>query len=395
MNYIIFDTNRNYQNFLPLTYTRPVSELRIGILTIREKWEMYLEVNLSYMCKEYLKYKYQQVTLSDNILINSAILPDAHLAREVSMLQANTYLAKDNIIIAVRLDYEGVINFEKINFAHLNYKQYSYEISYIEQLWDIFEKNEQEIESDFMLITKNRDSLPVSPTNTLVNPDNIFIDEGAEVECSVLNAKDGFIYIGKNAVVMENSVIRGSLALCEHSQLKVRSTIYGPVTIGPYSKIGGEISESVIMGFTNKAHDGFLGNSVIGYWCNLGAGTNNSNLKNNYDIVKLWNYREKQFISTGLQFCGLIMADHSKCGINTMFNTGTVVGLSCNIYGSGFPRNFISSFSWGGAHGYTEYNFDKAIQTATRVMQRRNIQITNEDIEILRYIFENKSKLEQ
>lgn len=391
MNFILFDSAKDYKNLLPLTYTRPISDLRIGILTIAQKWEKYLNVNISYSPMNYLAKKFPMKVENDNILINSVILPDAHVVKEITNLPLNTYLFKNNIIIAVRLDYDSVMNFEKINFNLLNKKEYHYQISYIEHLWDLVELNGQEIESDFFLITKDRNSMPISPTNTIVNPDNIFIEPGAEVECSVLNAKDGFIYIGKDAVIMENSVIRGSLALCEHAQLKVRATIYGPVTIGPYCKVGGEVSESIIMGYSNKAHDGYLGNSVIGYWCNLGAGTNNSNLKNNYDIVKLWNYREKKFISTGLQFCGLFMGDHSKCGINSMFNTGTVIGVSCNIYGAGYPRNFIPSFSWGGAAGFQTYEFDKAIETARRMMARRNIELTPEDIEILRWIFDNRN----
>lgn len=388
MNYILFDTNRSYQNLLPLTFTRPVSELRIGILTIKEKWEKYLNDNCSYYVKDYLRIKFGSRIDTENIFINSVVLPDSHLAHEVKNLHPNTFLKKDNTIVAVRLDFEAANNFEKVNFNDLQAQEYRYEISTIEYVWDIFRLNGQEIESDFMLFTKNRSSLPISPTNTIVNPENIFIDEGAEVECAVLNAKDGFIYIGKNAVVMENTVIRGSLALCESSQLKVRTTIYGPVTVGPHSKVGGEISESVITGYSNKAHDGFLGNSVIGEWCNIGAGTNNSNLKNNYEIVKLWNYREQKFVSTGLQFCGLIMGDHSKCGINTMFNTGTVLGVSCNIFGAGFPRNYIPSFSWGGAHGFIDYKFEKAIETARKVMERRHIELSVEDMAILKYVYE-------
>lgn len=391
MNYILFDTNRDYKNFLPLTYTRPVSEIRIGILKIREKWERYFEHDFSFYSKKYLRDKFPFNTHRENLMINSSVLPDEKLAAAVNDLQVNSFLRKDNLIIAVNLYEDEVKNFEKINFLKIQNVNYEYDVSKIENLWDIFSKNGEEIKKDFKLLTEHRNSMPISETNTVFNDKNIFIEKGAEVECSILNAKDGFIYIGKDAVVMENSVVKGSLALCNNSQLKVRTTIYGPTTIGPHSKVGGEINNSVFLGYSNKAHDGFLGNSVIGEWCNLGAGTNNSNLKNNYEQVKLWNYRDQRFLKTGLQFCGLVMGDHSKAGINTMFNTGTVVGVSSNIYGSGFPRNFIPSFSWGGAHGFQEYSFQKALKTAQIVMNRRGIELSDADKNILQHIF-NESK---
>jgi len=392
MNYILFDTNRDLKNLLPLTYTRPVSELRVGILTIRKKWENRFRSSFSSYSKKYLREKFPLEVHRENLMINSSILPDDDLFPEVHNLQANSFLIKDNIIIAVNLYENEVKNFEKVNFLKLQKVDYEKDITKIDYLWDIFSKNGQEIEKDFKLITKNRFTQDISSTNTVFNEKNIFIEPGAEVECSVLNAKEGYIYIGKDAVVMENSVVRGSLALCEGSQLKVRTTIYGPTTIGPYSKVGGEINNSVFIAHSNKGHDGFLGNSVIGEWCNLGAGTNNSNLKNNYDQVKLWNYRDGRFAKTGLQFCGLVMGDHSKAGINTMFNTGTVIGVSSNIYGSNFPRNFISSYSWGGAAGFSEYNFDKAMKTAEIVMKRRNIELTEADKSILQRVFDDSQQ---
>jgi UDP-N-acetylglucosamine diphosphorylase/glucosamine-1-phosphate N-acetyltransferase len=218
--------------------------------------------------------------------------------------------------------------------------------------------------------------------------ENIFLEPGAKIECATLNASTGPIYIGKDAEIMEGALIRGPFALCEHATLKMGTKIYGPTTIGPHSKVGGEVNNSVIFGYSNKAHDGFLGNSVIGEWCNLGADTNNSNLKNNYIEVKLWDYASGRFIPTGLQFCGLIMGDHSKSGINTMFNTGTVVGVSANIFGSGFPRNYIPSFSWGGAQGYITYHIDKALEVASQVMKRRDIKLDEIEQDILKHIFE-------
>jgi UDP-N-acetylglucosamine diphosphorylase/glucosamine-1-phosphate N-acetyltransferase len=241
-------------------------------------------------------------------------------------------------------------------------------------------------------LTKGRKSQPLNNSCRNIGKGKIFIEEGASANDTTFNTTTGCIYIGKDAEVMEGSVVRGPFALCEHSVLKMSSKIYGATTIGPHSKVGGEVNNSVVFGYSNKAHDGFLGNSVIGEWCNLGADTNNSNLKNNYANVKLWNYSGENFIDTGLQFCGLIMGDHSKCGINTMFNTGTVAGVSSNIFGSGFPRNFIPSFSWGGAQGFTTYRFEHAIETAQLVMQRRNTELTDNDKDILKYIFDNDEK---
>jgi len=258
---------------------------------------------------------------------------------------------------------------------------------YIQHLWDIFHKNGQALRDDYALITKNRQTAGISSTNKLINPENIFVEEEALIECSILNGSTGPIYIGKHAEIMEGSAIRGPFALCDHSTLKMNAKIYGPTTIGPYSKVGGEINNSVIIGYSNKAHDGFIGNSVIGEWCNIGADTNNSNLKNNYDIVKLWNYPLRKFVDTGLQFCGLIMGDYSKCGINTMFNTGTVVGVNSNIFGAGFQRNFIPSFSWGGVSGFTDFDLETAIEIAERVCSRRDVIFSEVDRNILKHIF--------
>jgi len=258
--------------------------------------------------------------------------------------------------------------------------------------YHIFSLNEVEIQSDFDLLTEGRKSIPLSDTNTIINSEKIFIEEGASVECAILNAKTGPIYVGKDAVIMEGSAIRGPLAMCEGAVLKMGSKIYGATTLGPYSKVGGEVSNSVLIGYSNKGHEGFLGNSVIGEWCNIGADTNISNLKNNYDEVKLWSYDEQRFLKTGLQFCGLIMGDHSKTGINTMFNTGTVVGINANIFGSGYPRNYVPSYAWGGAQGFKTYLLKKALETAEKVMARRNLTLTEEDKKILEHVFLNTSK---
>jgi UDP-N-acetylglucosamine diphosphorylase/glucosamine-1-phosphate N-acetyltransferase len=249
-----------------------------------------------------------------------------------------------------------------------------------------------EIEADFALLTAGRKSAPLSETVSVLSRENVFVEEGFSGEYFTLNASTGPVFLGKGSEIMEGSVIRGPLALGSHSTVKLAAKIYGPTTIGPHCKAGGEINNSVLQGFSNKGHDGFLGNAVVGEWCNLGADTNNSNLKNNYTEVKVWNYPSNRFIRTGLQFCGLIMGDHSKTGINTMLNTGTVAGVSANIFGSGFPRNFIPSFSWGGAAGLVDYKLEKAFETMEEVMRRRDLELTETDKVIFRHIFKETEK---
>lgn len=391
MNYIIFD-DKSWDNLLPLTFTKPTCEVRAGILTIKEKWEKFLNAKLSYLTKEYLQKKYTLNIDVDNILINGSAIPDNSLIEQIKTLKTNEALIKNDKILALRLEKKDVASFDyKTIDKYLN-KEYSKDVVEIIWPWDIFRLNEENIKSDFELITKGRESALLSNTNNVIGHENIFIEEGAKIEFATLNASTGPIYIGTDAEIMENAVIRGPFALCDHSVVKMAAKIYGPTTIGRHSKVGGEINNSVIFGYSNKAHDGFLGNSVIGEWCNLGADTNNSNLKNNYTEVRLWNYESQRFIKTGLQFCGLIMGDHSKCAINTMFNTGTVVGVNANIFGEGFPRNFIPSFSWGGAHGFTIYGIDKAYEVADIVMKRRGMKLDQVERSILKEIFERTSK---
>ncbi len=391
MNYILFD-DKSWNNLLPLTFTRPVCEVRSGILTIREKWEKHLGVKMSYLTQEYLQVKYKLNIEKENILISGSVIPNASLLKSLQNINLNEALVKNDKIIAVKLEQQSVSNFDYTDINKYNRKDYTKDIIKIIWPWDIFRLNGENIKSDFDLLTKGRKSAKLSTTNNVLGKENIFIEEGAKIEFATLNADTGPIYIGKDTEIMENSVIRGPFALCDHSVLKISAKIYGPTTIGPYSKVGGEVNNSVIFGYSNKAHDGFLGNSVIGEWCNLGADTNNSNLKNNYAEVRVWNYEKERFIQTGLQFCGLIMGDHSKCAINTMFNTGTVVGVNANIFGEGFPRNFVPSFSWGGAHGFTVYGINKAFEVAGKVMERRNIKLDEVEQDILKEIFERTSK---
>lgn len=391
MEIILFDDEAR-QSLLPLTHTRPVSEIRIGILRIREKWENYFQGNYSYLTEPFLRKKFQFLPGKENVFINGSILPTSSLVSEIQNLKSGEKLIKGDTIIAGRKDgyLDGInsigqIDFDKpvkciSTFTKINFN------------WDIFSKNEEALIEDFRLITTGRKSKKISETNTVISPENVFLEEGAKVECAILNASTGFIYIGKNAEIMEGVMIRGPFALCEESQVKMGAKIYGSTTVGPFSKVGGEISNSVIFGFTNKAHDGFLGNSVLGEWCNLGADSNNSNLKNNYSKIKVWNYKDETYINTGLQFCGLIMGDHSKCSINTMFNTGTVVGVSANIFGNGFPPKFVPSFAWGGSEGFITYRLEDALEVAQRVYERRKLDFNSIEKDLLRNLFDITTK---
>ena len=385
MNYILFDSSSR-SNLLPLTFTRPVADIRFGILTIREKWERFLKTSTSSLTEAYLTPKFPLIKAEINMMVNGSICPNTALIKEINQLKEGQMLIKDDTIVAMCLNAESLENYAE-NDQELDEKETTVDFVKIQNTWDIFHLNDQAIKDDFELLTKGRKSAPISPTNRCVNPENIFIEEGAVVEFSILNASTGPIYVGKNAEIMEGSKVRGSFALCDFAVLKMDAKIYGPTTIGPYSKVGGEVNQSVIFGYTNKTHDGFLGHSVLGEWCNLGADTNTSNLKNTYEEVKLWSYAEDCFVQTGLQFCGTIMGDHTKCGINTMFNTGTVVGVYSNIYGAGFQRNFVPSFSWGGPHGLSDYDMKKAVKTAEIVFARRNKPFDKKEKTILSEIF--------
>jgi UDP-N-acetylglucosamine diphosphorylase/glucosamine-1-phosphate N-acetyltransferase len=351
-----------------------------------------LNAETSTRTEEYLQKKYPMEFAidTDNFWINGSVCPNEKLLEEIKLLQPYHALLSGNIVIAANTGSDK--NFDMALSENYTKFESHAKALHIENPWDIFSKNGEAIKADFELITKGRISLALSTTNQIIGLENIFVEEGAKVECAILNASSGPIYIGKDAEVMEGSIIRGPFSLGEHSALKLGSKIYGPTTIGPHSKVGGEVNNSVIFGYSNKAHDGFLGNSVLGEWCNIGADSNNSNLKNNYAEVKLWNYTKERFVGTGLTFCGLIMGDHSKCGINTMFNTGTVVGVNANIFGSGFPRNFVPSFSWGGAAGFTTYKVKDAFEVARRVFERRSLEFDETEQEILSHVFELTEK---
>ncbi len=390
MNYILFDSfNRN--KLLPFVYTRPVADIRVGILTIREKWEKLLNAKTSTLTEDYLSIKYPLIKDKENVLINGSILPTKELADAINKLQQGETLAKGDFVIAMWLGSDDV---ENVNTSESDKTvQTDLEFIQIENNWDIYRYNGSALVADFELLTFNRKSQPVSNTNFVTgNRELIFLEEGAKVEYAFINTTNGPVYIGKDAEIMEGAKIRGPFALCEHSVVKMDAKIYGATTIGPHSKVGGEINNVVVFGYSNKAHDGFMGNSVMGEWCNIGADTNTSNLKNTYDSVRLWSYEEESFVNTGLQFCGLMLGDHSKCGINTMFNKGTVVGVSSNIFGAGYQRNFIPSFSWGGTRGLQTYHINRAFKVAEAVMARRGLSLSQTDKDILTYVFENSAK---
>lgn len=383
MNYILFE-DETRESLLPFTFTRPVADIRIGILTIREKWEKYLGTKTSTLTEDYLSIKFPLHLDALNIFINASLLPDLALVEVLEQLQLNTAIYRGEVLLAYMA--ENPANEEQLNgFKKIEYTK---EIFQLINTWDIFSKNGIALQDDFDLLTEGRESAPISTTNQLINPENIFLEEGAKVEYSLLNATHGPIYLGKNSEVLEGNLIRGGFALCEKAVVKMGAKIYGPTTIGPYGKVCGEINNSVIFGYSSKGHDGYLGNAVLGEWCNIGADSNNSNLKNNYAQVKLWSYPKERFVPTGLQFCGLMMGDHSKTAINTMFNTGTVIGVNSNIYVPGFPRNFIPSFSWGGASGFSTYLPKKAFEAAKVMMARRGVEFDEIEADILNHVFE-------
>ena len=387
MNYILFDgPARN--SLLPFTFTRPVADILVGIMTIRQKWEMRLGSTTTTLTEEYLSDKFPMVEMEENVMINASFLPNAILAKMVSNLQSNQAIFKADEVIAFFTNE----NQEEVDFDTYEIIEFNENCIKIEHTYDIFSYNDVAIREDYELLTEDRKSQPIPKSVNAISKENIFIEEGAKLEFVTLNASSGPIYIGKNSEIMEGSVIRGPLALCENALIKMGAKIYGATTVGPYSRIGGEVKNAVLFAYSNKGHEGFLGDSVLGEWCNIGADTNTSNLKNNYEEVKLWSYETEGFTKTGLQFCGLMMGDHSKCGINTMFNTGTVVGVSANIFGSGFPRNFVPSFSWGGASGFTTYITKKAFETARLVMSRRSIDFDEKEAAILEHVFEETKK---
>lgn len=382
---LVFSDAQYWESFLPLSFTRPVAEMRCGILTFSERWQKLLGTkDVRYLTELYLQDKYQKPEETESLFLVPNFLPTKSVVKQIKNLDLGEALVYDNELVAAR------INMKDFALSQIHtMTDITEELIFFKKHTDLFTYNALCIDFDFDLVTKGRPSLHLSITNGFLGDKlDLFIEEGAKIEFSTLNCTTGKIYIGKNAEVMEGSNLRGPVALCEGSKFNMGSKVYGPTTVGPHSKIGGEVNNIVVFGYSNKGHDGFLGNSVIGEWCNLGADTNSSNLKNNYAEVKLWNYKNKGFENSGLQFAGLIMGDHSKTAINTQLNTGTVVGVAANIFKSGFPPNLVENFSWGGMKGDEKFNLDRAYDVAQRVMQRRNVELTEADKGILKYIFE-------
>ena len=384
---LVFSDAQYWGDFLPLTFTRPVVELRIGILTFQERWKKLLEIeDIAFLTEDYLQEKFKKPESKESLLIVPNFLPTESVLEQIKKIKQGEALIYQNEVIAAKLNMR---DFSLSQITKMT--DVEGELLFVKSPSDIFTYNQQFLDYDFEILTRNRKSQELSETNNFLgDKKDLFIEEGAEIEFATLNCKTGKIYVGKNAEIMEGTMIRGSLALCEGSKINMGAKVYGATTIGPYSKVGGEVNNIVIFGYSNKGHEGFVGNSVIGEWCNLGADTNSSNLKNNYANVKLWNYRLSKFVDTGLQFCGLIMGDHSKSAINTQFNTGTVVGVAANIFKTGFPPNLVKSFSWGGMNGDESYRLDKVLEVMEKVMQRRKVDLTDVDKSIISHIYDIK-----
>jgi UDP-N-acetylglucosamine diphosphorylase/glucosamine-1-phosphate N-acetyltransferase len=380
MNVILFDDPTIRLNLFPFTLTRPVGAIRIGILTIAEKWERWLKCPVSFQTENYLAQKFSRETSKDELLINGGLCPDAELKATVSALPQGYFLVKDTLLLAAR-NPQGPM-------TERNVVEYKNGITLIDQVWKIFNQNAAQLRTDYVLVTSGRKSAGIhDPHTRIYNGADIFVEEGVYIKGAILNAETGPIYLGKDSVIQEGAIIRGAFAVCEGGHLNMGAKMRGDITVGPWCKVGGEISNSVLFAHSNKAHDGYIGNAVIGEWCNLGAGTCASNLKNNYAPVKIWHHAHNEMYTTDLQFCGLMMGDHSKAAINTAFNTATVVGVSANVFGGGFPPSFVPSFSWGGGEGLTTYRVDKAIETARMVMSRRDMDVNKFDKAILEAVF--------
>ncbi len=385
MQIALIDSEESRAHLLPLCFLKPISELRIGILTIREKWEKYFSQELLTISADYLEAKFKKAK-GGGFWVQSNLLPTQELKEAILSLKPGECLIQKDIILAGHVeDYASVGKAsQQIEFQG--------KVDHVTAPWDFFRKNGEQIRADYQLITKDRQSEALSDPHTIVYGQDIFIEEGVSIKAAVLNAENGPIYLGKNATIHEGALIKGPFAICEGSHVNMGAKIRGDATVGPFSKVGGEYSNSLIMGYSNKSHDGFLGNSVIGEWCNIGAASDSSNLKNNYRNVQVWSHATNRYEDTGLQFCGLIMGDHSRCSINTMFNTGTVVGVSAGLFGTDFHKKFVPSFSWGGREKYSTYRPEKAFETMEMVMQRRDKTLDESDKQILQHVFEVTAK---
>jgi UDP-N-acetylglucosamine diphosphorylase/glucosamine-1-phosphate N-acetyltransferase len=388
MQIVLFDNANWRQRTYPLSLTRPVSNLRIGILTINEKWEKWLNLEVSYLTVEYLREKFPlKASKDDLLLIRGDILPNRELVETLTNLESGEALVGKEGFIAAKATSSFIKGFVPTQLKDFKPVYYQSTLSCIKYLEDIFLRNGEEIVKDFELITKGRTSSTLSSTNTILG-DQIFVEEGASAECSIINSQTGPVYLGKNSEIWEGCMVRGPFSLGKGSQLKMGTKVYSNVSVGPFSRMGGELNTCVVWGNSAKGHDGYLGSSILGEWCNLGAGSNSSNMKNNYKNVRLFDYETGSYRETNQPFCGLIMADHSKCSINSTFNTGTVVGVSANIHGIGLLPTFIPDFSWGGANGFLDYDLEKMQETAELVFERRNRRFDEIERRICHFVFE-------
>ena len=391
MNIALADLSEHRTKLFPFTLTRPIGDLRVGILTIREKWQKHFDQSVDFLTVEELAAKFSSQNEKVDLVINGILCPDSELIGAVQGLTDNQVLYNGEELLAARGSFASLKDAESLD----SFERVSYSKAYtaIRRSWDMFTHNKAQLQADFGLLTAGRASQPLTDKHTVVyGEENLFIEEGVDIKAAILNAEEGPIYLAKGSSIQEGATIRGPFSLGENSRINMNAKIREGVTIGPNCKIGGEVSNSIIWGNSNKAHDGYLGMAIVGEWCNLGADTNNSNLKNNYEEVKVWDFEEEKFIGTGLQFCGLFMGDHSKTAINTMLNTGTTIGVSSNVFGSGFPRTVIPSFSWGGAQKMIGYRLDKAVETAKKVLARKNIEWTEADQIIFKTIFDRSTK---
>ncbi len=392
MKYVLIDTS--WKSLLPLTFTRPVSHIHIGIDTIADKWNRHLRQKADLCVGGHLRVKFPLQIHERQTLISSSVIPTEALATAIRQLQEGSVLTCKGHFVAAHCSateaetiFKKVESGEFIFFTHFEKeeKYYNDQLTFIHSPSDIFAENDHVLREDFKALSRGVRSANL-PDDVYLKGEDLYIEKNAVLNHCVLNTTTGPIYIGEGAEVMEGSVIRGPFSLGAHSVVKMGTKIYGPTTIASYCRVGGELNNVVMHPYSNKGHDGFLGNSVIGSWCNLGADTNVSNLKNNYSPVRVWNYSTETFEDSGRQFHGLIMGDHSKAGINTMFNTGTVVGACANIFDGGFPPKFIPSFSWGGANKLETFNIEKAYDAARAMMERRNVKFTRADEEIFQFI---------
>ncbi len=387
MKVLLFDDAVLRQQLLPFTFTRPVADLRVGIMTIHDKWGHYLPADFGFATSSYLSSRFPAIQAS--FWINGAVCPDTSLAEAIQLLSPGQGIYMDDVLVAAhapgtdwRPEDSGL---ERIAYPH--------SVVLIDRPWKIFQLNAAELQKDFDLLTKDRESAPITDKHTVVyGRENLFLEEGVSIRAAIIDAEKGPVYLGKNSTVMEGAIIKGSLALMEGATVSIGAKLRGDSTVGPYCKVGGELSNTVMHSYSNKGHDGFLGNAVVGQWCNLGADTNCSNMKNNYSPVKVFDHHTGSFTDTGGTFCGLLMGDHSKTGISTMLNTGTVVGVSANIFGTGFPRQFIPSFAWGGAAGFSTFKIDKVFETAEAMMSRREVIMNDEDKAILQQIYQDTAQ---